>query len=597
MMGLPRAVWWWDVRLCVTGVRITHCNIYLARLPRSCASKAAVSSLPTLRDLTAHADERVHGLAMNLAAATTTTTTTDGAPAVPLPVPLTVAVEARLAAAHELSSALRCEVARLARRAAGVRGRLARAAASVPAAGGPPEVSFTDTGGNSSTLRVGNNGRLQWWSGGRCLAKSVAALGWGSDTRPAGPGGSAATSAACGEPAGACDNVLTTSTGQPRAVVARPGLAALKVALQSLAHAAGAKVTTEAALEKVRLANRARRANQASLAKVPKGLRRSQHGTGARADHRGARRVRQRRREAEGALAMLRSNRAPVGGGGSFRDCASIDAPLAGMQDTLAELRGSAHSAGAAGAAGAGAAPFGGVRWADMPPALSMTAGLGQTRGDKLGDAARFERKRRQCDAFAAAIAALGLPDDTVVVDFGCGSCGLTLPLAFSFPRLCFVGVDLKAKSLELMAARAAAAGLANVRTVCRSIGAFGEPFGLAIALHACGQASDEAVARVSSRPISPRWGSIRFRQALRTYAPCGPSVRVVSLTKSRKKYPPEKDYRSFWLVSRPRRCVTVRRTRPGPFNFTPMGVNPMSSGSPRVRPMGRTCGEPDDVW
>ena len=31
--------------------------------------------------------------------------------------------------------------------------------------------------------------------------------------------------------------------------------------------------------------------------------------------------------------------------------------------------------------------------------------------------------------------------------------------------------------------------------------------------------------------------------------------------------------------------------TRPEPFNFTPMGVNPISSGSPRVRPMGRTCG------
>ena len=37
------------------------------------------------------------------------------------------------------------------------------------------------------------------------------------------------------------------------------------------------------------------------------------------------------------------------------------------------------------------------------------------------------------------------------------------------------------------------------------------------------------------SRPISPQWRSIRFRLALRTYAPCGPSVRVVSPTKSRK--------------------------------------------------------------
>ena len=33
----------------------------------------------------------------------------------------------------------------------------------------------------------------------------------------------------------------------------------------------------------------------------------------------------------------------------------------------------------------------------------------------------------------------------------------------------------------------------------------------------------------------STRWGPIRFRLALHTCAPCGPSVRVVSLTKSRK--------------------------------------------------------------
>ena len=38
---------------------------------------------------------------------------------------------------------------------------------------------------------------------------------------------------------------------------------------------------------------------------------------------------------------------------------------------------------------------------------------------------------------------------------------------------------------------------------------------------------------RVASRSISPPWGSIRFRLALRTYAPWG--VRVVSQTKSRK--------------------------------------------------------------
>ena len=41
---------------------------------------------------------------------------------------------------------------------------------------------------------------------------------------------------------------------------------------------------------------------------------------------------------------------------------------------------------------------------------------------------------------------------------------------------------------------------------------------------------------RVAGRSVAPPWGSSRFRLALRTYdaPPCGPSVRVVSQTKSR---------------------------------------------------------------
>ena len=40
------------------------------------------------------------------------------------------------------------------------------------------------------------------------------------------------------------------------------------------------------------------------------------------------------------------------------------------------------------------------------------------------------------------------------------------------------------------------------------------------------------------------------------------------------------------------------RGTRHEPFNSTPMGVNPISPGSPHVRPVGvhRTCGEPDEI-
>ena len=43
---------------------------------------------------------------------------------------------------------------------------------------------------------------------------------------------------------------------------------------------------------------------------------------------------------------------------------------------------------------------------------------------------------------------------------------------------------------------------------------------------------------------------------------------------------------------------AATMRTRREPFNFTPMAVNPISSGSPHVRctPMGRTCGGPDET-
>jgi len=175
----------------------------------------------------------------------------------------------------------------------------------------------------------------------------------------------------------------------------------------------------------------------------------------------------------------------PVSDHVNFNDC------LPNMEDVLLELSNSLHSSKTSGSKPSD----GSIQWCDLPPSLNMTSSLGsQKRQSKERDILRFERKKKQCEVFAKAIATLNLPTGTTVVDFGCGSCGLTLPLAWSFPRLNFIGVDLKVKSLQLMEARAKAAGLSNIRTVCRSIASFDEPFGLAIALHACGQASDEAI-------------------------------------------------------------------------------------------------------
>lgn len=64
---------------------------------------------------------------------------------------------------------------------------------------------------------------------------------------------------------------------------------------------------------------------------------------------------------------------------------------------------------------------------------------------------------------FASMLAAAQPPPGSTVVDFGCGSGNLLLPLAHTFPALRFVGIDLKPKAVELLRQRAAEAGLCNV--------------------------------------------------------------------------------------------------------------------------------------
>jgi methylase of polypeptide subunit release factors len=50
------------------------------------------------------------------------------------------------------------------------------------------------------------------------------------------------------------------------------------------------------------------------------------------------------------------------------------------------------------------------------------------------------------------------------VVDFGCGTGNLLLPLAALFPRCSFTGVDMKPAALQLLQERAAQGGLTNVK-------------------------------------------------------------------------------------------------------------------------------------
>ena len=91
---------------------------------------------------------------------------------------------------------------------------------------------------------------------------------------------------------------------------------------------------------------------------------------------------------------------------------------------------------------------------------------------------------------------ALRLNPRARVVDFGAGGGHQTLILARAFPEATFALVDLKRRSLDVAERRVQRAGLANVRVVHGRIEDFREDFDVGVALHACGGASDAALAR-----------------------------------------------------------------------------------------------------
>jgi len=83
-----------------------------------------------------------------------------------------------------------------------------------------------------------------------------------------------------------------------------------------------------------------------------------------------------------------------------------------------------------------------------------------------------------------------------ILVDM-CGGCGhVGLVLAALFPQWEVVIADMNPKALAVAAKRASDAGLSNVQTWEGRIDEFDQPFDFCIALHACGMASDIAIAK-----------------------------------------------------------------------------------------------------
>jgi len=210
-------------------------------------------------------------------------------------------------------------------------------------------------------------------------------------------------------------------------------------------------------------------------------------------------------------------------------------APLTGGESAIEVAAARAQSVASALAARGGAASSAGwllpdLPWHDLPPSADPCSVL--SAGAAAGP--RGRRKRAQVANFAAVLRSLletlpvassseergaprtndpqerRRPHPLRVVDFGCGSGAVVLALAALFPpeQAVFVGVDMKLEAIDLLRARATAAGLAHVTGLacmaedfcfCRtqhdhSQQTYDHTFDVALALHACGNATDVAV-------------------------------------------------------------------------------------------------------
>lgn len=136
--------------------------------------------------------------------------------------------------------------------------------------------------------------------------------------------------------------------------------------------------------------------------------------------------------------------------------------------------------------------------WEHVP--ASCDPGHGGRLGERRAEE-RAGRKRAQVLSFAAALRpildaleARDTHERPVVVEFGSGSGSLVLALAHRFPSADFVAVEMKAKPVELLLDKARQAGLSNVSGRQAMIERFEGRFDVALALHACGNATDYAM-------------------------------------------------------------------------------------------------------
>ena len=148
---------------------------------------------------------------------------------------------------------------------------------------------------------------------------------------------------------------------------------------------------------------------------------------------------------------------------------------------------------------------LGAVDWENCAPSVDPAG------SNTKGGTERGRRKRLQVESFrailVAARAVVGRRQSSttnasppVVVDFGCGTGNLLLPLAAAEPSMRFVGVDVNRRSVELLAERAARAGLTNVDAVCGLAETYDGTCDVALALHVCGAGTDAVLLQAQAR-------------------------------------------------------------------------------------------------
>lgn len=145
------------------------------------------------------------------------------------------------------------------------------------------------------------------------------------------------------------------------------------------------------------------------------------------------------------------------------------------------------------------------VDWEALPAGCDPCGAATKMRPGKP----RGERKRESVSAMAWLLSSSllhlsGTPRPTIV-DAGCGTGSLLLPLAALFTNATFVGVDTKRGSLERLVARAADAGPDVSSRVVPWHGRIEDYDGACdclLSLHACGGASDAALRLAAERAV-----------------------------------------------------------------------------------------------